>query len=32
MRKDIGNMNRRELLKLFGLTAGASLAGAAFPA
>ena len=31
MRKDIGNMNRRELLKLFGLTAGASLAGAAFP-
>ena len=31
MRQDIGNLSRRELLKLFGIGAGASLAGAAFP-
>ncbi len=31
MRQDIGNMSRRDLLKLFGIGAGASLAGAAFP-
>src|SRR4030095_9434687 len=32
MRDRIGNLSRRELLKLFGITMGASLAGeAAFP-
>ena len=31
MRKRIENLSRRELLKLFGLSAGASLAGAAWP-
>jgi hypothetical protein len=31
MRQDIGNLSRRELLKVLGVGAGASLAGAAFP-
>ena len=32
MREGIGNLSRRELLKLFGITVGSSLAGeAAFP-
>src|ERR1043166_5434144 len=31
MRRQIGKVNRRELLKLFGMTVGASLTGAALP-
>ena len=31
MKRNIGDLSRRELLKLFGLSAGAGLAGAAWP-